>query len=85
MPILRSIALTAVIVSAFAAFPAFAVDDPAHPAYHFEPTIIIKVPDAASASNASVAPAPTTAASAPTPQDAEKYPGAYFTPRVIYP
>lgn len=85
MSISRVMALAAAMVSIFTIVPAFAEDDPAHPAYHFEPVIIVKADASASASTAS---APTAshsaAASASEPEDSQ-YPAANFTPRVIYP
>ncbi|BBL72755.1 hypothetical protein [Methylogaea oryzae] len=79
---LLTITLSAVLAPVILAAPAFAGDDPKHPAYDFQPTILQKAdPSAASSSSASSSSSDSAQASEADP----KYPGAYFTPKVLYP
>ena len=85
MSMLRVLAITTVIAAPlFVVAPAFAGDDPAHPAYDFEPTVLIK-PTATTPSTFTASTALASTAEAPAQPEDSKYPGAYFTPRVIYP
>lgn len=80
MSMLRTLALTAFVAPAFSMAPAFAGDDPKHPAYDFQPRIIIPAADA-SASTHNAHHAGDSAAA--TPVDS-RYPAANFIPKVIY-
>lgn len=78
---LLTITLSAILAPVFLAAPAFASDDPKHPAYDFQPSILQKADESASSSPASSASSESAQASEADP----KYPGAYFTPKLLYP